>query len=56
MCYQSITQKHTLLCLHPVKLFLKFGHFATPKLEINIGALVIYGTQPAPSEVESVKI
>ena len=45
MYYQSITQKHALLCLYSVELFLNFGHFAAPNPNNYVAALVLYGTQ-----------
>ena len=41
-----ITKKYALLCLHPVKLFLYFGHSAAPNPQNNyISWLVLCGRQ-----------
>ena len=45
LCYQYITPKHALLCLHPVKLFLNFGRSAAHKPYNYVAALMLYGTQ-----------
>ena len=44
--YQQITDKHALLCLCSVKIFLNFGHSAAPNAQnYYVAALVLYGTQ-----------
>ena len=41
----SNRSKHALLCLHPVKLFLNFGHSAGSNPKNYLAAFVLYGTQ-----------
>ena len=41
----ELLKKTPCLCLHPVKLFLNFGHSAAPNPNNYVAALVLYRTQ-----------
>ena len=41
----NYSKARLVLCLHPVKLFVNFGHSAAPNPNNYVTALVLYGTQ-----------